>query len=116
MTIIRKKAISSFFALTTIAISTLSGSFIYLNEKIPTDPAYIETNTETIASNCSFDIEGARKYYSEEDIFSFLTKANQAEFNRHWYRMVTIVLSCYSILTLGIIAVVFRKESKSVND
>ena len=112
MTTLRKQAISWFVALTAIAVSALAGAFIYLRDEIPTDPAFIETNTAQIASYLSFDIEGARKHYSEEEIVAFMVKANQADFDQQWFRVLTIIGSLYFVLSLGILAVVFRKEAQ----
>jgi hypothetical protein len=112
MTTLRKQAISWLVALTAITVSALAGTFIYLRDKIPTDPAFIETRTTQIASGRSFDIEGARKHYSEEEIVAFLVKANQADFDRQWFRVLITVGSLYSVLSLGILAVVLRKEAQ----
>ena len=112
MTTLRKQAISWFVALTAIAVAALAGAFIYLRDEIPTDPAFIETKTTQIASYRSFDIEGARKHYSEEEIVAFLVKANHADFDQQWFRVLTIIGSLYSVLSLGILAVVFRKEAQ----
>lgn len=112
MTILRKQAISWFVALTAIVVSALAGTFIYLRDEIPTEPAFIETKVTQIAAARSFDIGGARKLYSEEEVVDFLVKANQADFDRQWFRVLTIVGALYSVLSLGILAIVLRKEAQ----
>ncbi|MDP1652383.1 MAG: hypothetical protein Q8L56_06645 [Rhodocyclaceae bacterium] len=113
MTPLRKQAFAWLAALTAITVSALAGSFIYLREEIPTDPAYIETRTTHVAVSQGFDIEGAKKEnYSEQEIASYLVKANQAKFDRQWFRVLTIIGSLYCVLALGIFAVVLRKEAK----
>lgn len=112
MTALRKHAISWFLALTAAVVSALAGTFIYLRDEIPTDPAFIETKTTQIASHRSFDIDGARKHYSEKEVVEFLVKANQADFDQQWSRVLVIIGSLYSVLSLGILVVVFRQEAQ----
>jgi hypothetical protein len=113
MTPLRKQAFAWLAVLTAIAVSALAGNFIYLSEKIPTDPAYIETRTTQVALSRGFDIDGAKKAgYLEQEIASYLVKANLAEFNRQWYRVLIFVCSIYFVLALGIFATILRKEAK----
>lgn len=110
MTKLRQLAVSWFVAITAIAVASLAACFIYLREEIPTDPAFIATKTDQVAAHRSFNIKGARESYSEEEVVAFLTKANQADFDRKWLRVVSIIGALYSVLSLGILATTLRKE------
>ena len=111
MTPLRKRAFAWCLALTAVAIAALAATLIYLRGEIPTDPAYVEAKITQIANNRSFDVDGARKYYREEEIVAYQVKTNQAEFDREWLRVVAIVGALYFVLSLGIWATVFRREA-----
>lgn len=111
MTQLRKKTVALLFGITALAISALGGSFVFLHDEIQTAPTFIETHLE---ESKHFDVEGARKAnYSDQEIVTFIVKKNQAEFDRQWYRLLSIVGALYIVLALGIIAITFRKESNS---
>lgn len=99
--------------LTALAASSIGSSFIYLQDEIQTDPAYIEFNLSKIAAGDGWDLAAARKAnYTDEEIVSGIMKKNRAEFNRRWYRILEIVGSLYIVSLLGVLAVMLRKEAK----
>ena len=109
MTPLRKQAVSWFFVLSALTISAIGGSFVYLHNEAPTDPAFIETHLD---ASRNFDVVGAKKAdYSDKEITEFIVKANQAEFNQKWHRLLSIVGSLYLISASGIVAITLRKEA-----
>jgi methionine-rich copper-binding protein CopC len=101
MTSLRKHAVAWFLALTTVALSTLAGAFLYLTQEIPVDSALIETRTAQVALKRGFDIDGARKHYTEEEITVFLVKANQADFQQQWSRLLISVNSATCLFAIS---------------
>ena len=110
MTPLRKHTVDWILCLTVLAVSTIGGSFVFLSDEIPTDPAFIETHLET---SQHFDVTGARKHYSDQEIAAFVVKANQSEFNRQWFRLLSIVGTFYLVSALGVVAIMLRRESKT---
>lgn len=111
MTSLRKKAAAWFLGLTALAISAIGGSFVILRDELPTDPAFVETHLE---ASRNFDVSGARKAnYSDQEIAAFVVKANQAEFDRQWYRLLSIISILYLVLALGIGATTLRTEASA---
>ena len=109
MTPLRKQAVSWLFVLSALTISAIGGSFVFLHNEAPTDPAFIETHLE---ASRNFDVAGAKKAdYSDKEITEFIVKANQAEFNQKWHRLLSIVGSLYIISAFGIVAITLRKEA-----
>ena len=96
MTSLRKHFAALILVLTALAVSSVGGGFIYLRDEIPTDPAFIQTSLSKVAVSRSFDVDGARMAnYSEEEIVAYIVKANRAEFDQQWYRILAIVGSLY---------------------
>lgn len=113
MTSLRKQAVAWLLGLTALAISAIGASFVVLYDALPMDQAFVETNLETIRN---FDVSGARKAkYSDQEIVAFVVKANQAEFYRQWYRLLSIVGGLYLILALGICASILRREASTLD-
>ena len=114
VTSLRKHTAAWLLVLTALAASSVGGSFIYLRDEIQTDPAFIETQITKVAASRGLDLAGARKEkYSEQEIVAFLVKANRAEFDHQWYRILAIVGSLYFVLVLGVLAAMLRREAKS---
>ena len=114
MTPLRKHVVAWLLVLTALATSSVGGSFIYLHNEIQSDPAYIEVHISKVAASRGFDLDGARKdNHSEEEIVAFLVKANQADFDQQWYRILAIVGSLYFISVLGVLAAMLWREAKS---
>lgn len=111
MTSLRKQALAWLLGLTALAVSAIGTSFVVLHDELPTDPAFVETHLE---ASRNFDVFGARKAnYSDQEIAAFVVKANQSEFDRQWYRALSIVGVLYLILVLGIGASTLRKEASA---
>ena len=111
MTPLRKQAAAWLFGFTALAISTIGGSFVVLSNEISTEPQFIETH---LKESRHFDVEGARKEnYSDQEIAAFIAKANQSEFDRQWFRLLSIVGTLYIASALGIVAITLRKEANS---
>lgn len=109
MTSLRKQAASWLFVFSALAISAIGGSFIFLNNEIPTDPTFIETH---LNESRNFDVVGARKEgYSDKEITEYVIKTNKSEFNQKWYRLLSVVVTLYTISVLGVVAITFRKEA-----
>jgi hypothetical protein len=101
-------------AVTALALSALAATFIYLQEKFPTDPAYIDTRISHAADQRGFRLEEARKSgYNDEEIAAYLVKANRAEFDRQWWRILIAVLAVYGIAVFGIAAITLQRESST---
>lgn len=114
MTLLRKHAVAWLLVLTALAGSSAGGSFIYLRDEIQTDPAYIETHLSKVADSLRVDLDAARKAgYSDVDIAAGIVKANRAEFDQQWYRILAIVGALYFVSVLGVLAVMFRREAES---
>lgn len=109
MSSLRKQALAWLLGLTALAVSAIGSGSIVLHEKLPTDAKFVETHLESARK---FDVPGARKAnYSDQEIADFVVKINQAEFDRQWHRLISIVGALYLILALGICAVTLNKEA-----
>lgn len=114
MTPLRKHVVAWLLILTALAISSVGGSFIYLRNEIQSDPAFVEVHISKVAASRGFNLNAARAdNRSEEEIVAFLVKANQADFDQQWYRILAIVGSLYFVSVLGVLAVMLRREAKS---
>jgi hypothetical protein len=112
MSSLRKKAAAWMLTVTALTLSALAATFIYLHEQFPTDPAYIDTRISDVADQRGFRIEEARKEgYKDEEIAAYLVKANRAEFDRQWWRLLVAVLAVYGIAVFGIVAITLQRES-----
>jgi len=114
MTPLRKHIVAWLLVLTALATSTVGGSFIYLRNEFQADPAFIEVHISKVAASRGFNLDAARKdNRTEEEIAAFLVKANQADFDHQWYRILTVIGSLYLVAVLGVLAVMLWREAKS---
>jgi len=112
MSVLRKKALAWVLSVTALAVSSLAASFVYLHDHFPTDPTYVDTSISVVAGERGFRLEDARKSgYSDEEIAAYLVKANRAEFDRLWWRILIVVLAVYVVVVFGIVATTLQRES-----
>lgn len=113
MTTARKQAAAWLLAVTALALSVLAAARVYLSDQFPRDPAFVETQFESVASK-QLRLEDARKAgYSDKELADFLVRRNQAEFERQWNRTLLVACAIYLILVLGIGASLLSREANS---
>ena len=116
MSVLRKNALAWVLSVTALAVSSLAASFVYLHDQFPTDPAYVDTRIAVVAGERGYRLEDARKSgYSNEEIAAYLVKANRAEFDRQWWRILIVVLAVYVVVVFGIVATTLQRESCGSN-
>jgi hypothetical protein len=113
MTLLRKKCLAWFFALTLVFVPALTSGYIYLHEAYPTDQSYVEMKIVDVASIRGYKLGKARiAGVLDEDIVDHLIKLNKVDFDEQWLLLRVCLGSLYVVLILGIVAILFRIESK----
>lgn len=115
MSPIRKISFAWVVIATALAIALLAASFVYLREQHVTDQSFVESRIQAVAIERGFKLEEARKEgYSDSQIASHFIKADRAEFDRLWWRIVLVVSAIYVVFVLGVFAFTLLRESQSV--